>query len=264
MQRLLITIVLAAAVAAGVWMYRGRQAPAPEQAVPEQRPGAEWLKRLYSQNPRDVEAASQEVRDLGPRALPILQQTLRDEHSEAEVLKAALKACGILGRTAAPIVGDVAEVLAEPGLTAEAAVALSYMGPDAFGPLRAALSHADPIVRREALRSIGKLKERASLETATVVPLVVARMRDADAGVRAVAATYLGIIHEGAKEAVPALIGGLADPDDEVRRTSAAALSSFDPADAAPAVAALRKAARDKNPDVAREAGRAIVALQGK
>jgi HEAT repeat protein len=78
-----------------------------------------------------------------------------------------------------------------------------------------------------------------------------------------VAATYLGIIHEGADRAVPALSEGLADPDPEVRRASAAALGSFG-AEAAPALAALKKAASDRNDDVAREAGRSIVKLQQK
>ena len=79
--------------------------------------------------------------------------------------------------------------------------------------------------------------------------------------VRAVAATYLGIIHEGADTAVPALVEALSDPDPEVRRTSAAALGSFEQA-AAPALPALRKAAVDRNEDVAREAGLAIVKIQ--
>ena len=265
MTRLLASGVIVACLAAGIWKYRqDQQVQTPAEPSEETRPAADWIDRLYSQDPRDVEAASREVAELGPRALPAIQETLRDQQAEAERLKAALKACGILGRTAAPLVADVAEVLAEPGLTAEAAVALSYMGPDAFAPLRSALSNDDPIVRRESLRSIGKLKERAPLDTKLVLPLLVTRMKDPDAGVRAVAATYLGIIHEGGKTAVPALITGLTDPDAEVRRASAEALGSFDPAVAAPALPVLRKAARDRNPDVARAAGGAIVKLQKK
>ena len=264
---LLIAVAVVASVAAGVGVWKYRQlkytptASGPTQADRKQ---ADWLKRLYSQNPREVEAATQELRALGERALPAIQETLRDQNSDADALKAALKACGILGRTAAPIVADVADVLPEPGLTAEAGVALSYMGPAAFAPLRKALSSSDPIVRRESLRSIGKLKERAALETELVVPLIIERMKDRDESVRAVAATYLGIIHQGANEAVPALVAGLSDPDVEVRLASAAALGSFEPVSAAPALPALRKAARDRNTDVAREAGRSIVKLEGK
>ena len=137
------------------------------------------------------------------------------------------------------------------------------MGRDAFGPLKAALDHEDAAVRREALRSVGKLRERAPLESAVVVPLLIARMKDADASVRAVAATYLGIIHENEGEAVPALITGLSDADAGVRRASAAALGAFGAA-ANAAIPALRRASRDRDDDVAREAGQALVKLQQK
>jgi HEAT repeat protein len=148
-------------------------------------------------------------------------------------------------------------------LTADAALALSFMGRGAFGPLRDALGSEDPVVRREALRSIGKLKERAPLDARAVVPLLIERAADADAGVRTVAATYLGIIHEGGVDAVNALMEGLKDAEADVRRAAAAALGSF-AADAEPAVPALRKAAADADPDVAREAGVALVKLQPK
>jgi HEAT repeat protein len=267
MRRWIAVGLLAAAVAAAavLWQYRslrerGAEAtPAPATAG---SPPA-WLETLYSRNPREVEQATQEVLRLGPDALPIIQDTLRDPQSEEERLKGALKAAGILGKTAAPAIPEVAAVLGEPGLTAEAAIALSYMGRDAFPPLDEALESDDPIVRREALRSIGKLKERAPLPLAVVLRALVERMKDEDAGVRAVAATYLGIIHEGPDEAVPALTAGLADPDPEVRRASAAALGSFGTA-AEKALPALKRAAADRNDDVAREAGQAIVKLQQK
>jgi HEAT repeat protein len=62
---------------------------------------------------------------------------------------------------------------------------------------------------------------------------------------------------------VPVLIEGLQDEDVEVRRASATALASFG-ADAQAAIPALRRASSDRDPDVAREAGRALVKLQGK
>jgi HEAT repeat protein len=262
MARLSLVVVLLVALAAvGIWQYRGQ--PTSELAATPPKPveGDAWLTLLYSRNPREVEAASQQVATLGPRAVPIIQATLGDPQAEANRLKGALKACGILGKTAAPAIPDVAEVLLEPGLTAEAAIALSYMGPDALPPLTDALTSEDAVVRREALRSIGKLRERAPLDSSVVLPPLTERMTDVDPGVRTVAATYLGIIHEGADVAVPALTKGLADTDPEVRRASAAALGSFG-ADALPALDALKKAAADKNDDVAREAGRSVVKLQ--
>ena len=259
MRRLgvILTVLL---VAGGVWYYTRlmNEVPPPETVAEEKE---DWLDELYSQNPRQVESASEEVAALGARALPTIQATLRDPDAEAERLKAALKACGIIGQASAPAIPEVAALLAEPGVTSEAAIALSYMGREALPPLRRALTNSDPVVRREALRSIGKLKDRAPLELNVVLPLIVGGMSDSDAGVRAVGATYLGIIHDADDQAVPALAKGLEDPDAEVRRASAAALAAFGPA-ADPALPALRKASTDRNEDVAREAGRTIVKLQ--
>ena len=55
----------------------------------------------------------------------------------------------------------------------------------------------------------------------------------------------------------------LKDSEADVRRAAATALGSF-AADAEPAVPALRKAAADADPDVAREAGVTLVKLQPK
>lgn len=260
MKRLIGILLAVTLVAGGGWYYFGTVRDSRHPNTTDSPPD-DWLDALYSHNPRDVEAATEQVAALGSRAVPAIQATLQDPNSEADRLKAALKACTIIGAAAAPAIPDVAGVLAEPGLTAEAAIALSYMGPEAFPPLRDALPSGDPIVRREALRSIGKLKERAPLQLSIVLPLLVRGLEDRDQSVRAVAATYLGIIHEGADTAVPALVEALSDPDPEVRRTSAAALGSFEQA-AAPALPALRKAAVDRNEDVAREAGLAIVKIQ--
>ena len=81
------------------------------------------------------------------------------------------------GRT---LIDEVAAHLTVPALTVEAAVALSFMGEDAFIPLRDALASEDPIVRKEALRAIGKLHTRASLPSGVVVPLLLDGLADAD------------------------------------------------------------------------------------
>jgi HEAT repeat protein len=259
MRRLLVMVAALLAGVGACYYTRGLHEPPPSETAVEQP--EKWLDDLYSQNPREVEAASEEVAALGARALPTIQSTLRDPDAEAERLKAALKACGIIGQASAPAIPEVAALLVEPGVTSEAAIALSYMGPDALPPLRDALTNSDPVVRREALRSIGKLKDRAPLELGVVLPLLVKGMSDSDSGVRAVGATYLGIIHAAEEQSVPALAKGLEDPDPEVRRASAAALAAFG-SGAEPALPALRKASTDRNEDVAREAGRTIVKLQ--
>jgi len=264
MKRLLGAAAVIGAGIAAAWLYMARNPAQPGEPSPV-RTNADyrWLDKLYSPNPGEVEAATREVTRRGAGALPIIQAALRDPQSEADRLKGALKACTILGRTVEPAIPEVASVLSEPGLTAEAAIALSYMGPGAFDALRDGLWHDDPIVRRESLRSIGKLKERAPLDAGPVVTVLIQGLKDRDDGVRTVAATYLGIVHAAPEESVPALIMGLSDQNGEVRRESATALGSFG-SDALPALPMLKEAARDRNEEVAREAGRTIVRLQQK
>ena len=101
----------------------------------------------------------------------------------------------------------------------------------------------------------------AGARSRDVMPILLEAMSDEDQGVRAVAATYLGILHEDPKSSVPLLIGALEDTDVAVRRASAGALGSFGQA-AQPAIPALKKAMGDPDEDLVREAGRAIVKLQ--
>lgn len=259
---LLLAVLL---LVAAVWYYEPDRLmrPVARTTADEEPADDAWLDHLYSQNPRDTAEAVQHVQMLGARAVPIITATLENPAADEEHRRAALKAAGILGETAAPAIPLVASELVNRDVTAEAAVALSFMGRQSFVPLREALDSSDPVVRREALRSIGKLKERASLDTGAVVPLLVAGLRDPDSRVRAVAATYLGIIREGERQAVPALIEALKDPAADVRRASAEALGSFGE-HAAPALPALRKTTADNDPDVSREAGLAIVKLQSR
>ena len=246
---------------AGLWYYYQSTRVAPLAPAPDEVVDGDWLEHLYSQNPRVAEEAERQLTEMGAEALPEIQEVLRDPAAAVPLKKSALKASGLLGPIAEPVVVDVAPYLADPQLTAEAAVALSFMGRGAFAPLREATSSEDPVVRREALRSIGKLKERAPLDARAVVPLLLKGLQDPDAAVRTVAATYLGIISAEAGSAVPALVDALTDDAPEVRSAAATALGSFGAA-AQSAVPALRKAAGDSHEDVAREAGLALVKLQ--
>jgi HEAT repeat protein len=257
----LFVLALGAGVAIGAWLFRPALTKPPLAAIASPAtPDDSWIDRLYSQNPTEAAEATGTVQQLGAGALPAIRKVLQDPNATRERQKAALKACGLLGPAAQPALSEVAAALSQPELTSEAAVALSFMGAPAFPPLQAALDSEDPAVRRESLRSIGKLKERAGLNTADVLPLLVQGIADPDPGVRSAAATYLGIVHEGDDLSVPALIEGLKDPDPEVRRVSAAALASFGDA-AKPALPALRKATGDSDPEVAREAGVTLVKL---
>lgn len=222
-----------------------------------------WLDRLQSQNSRIAEEAEWEVTRLGASAVPELRAALRDPNSSAERIKAALRACALLGTTADAALPEITAHLTTAPYAAEAALALSVMGPDAYTPLADALTSEDAAVRKEAVRSLGKLQGRASLDPSFVVPALLDALADRDAGVRAIATTYLGIIHKDADAAVPALTEMLKDEDPEVRTAAATALGSFGAA-ANPALPALRRAQGDKDENVAREAGLTIVKLQSR
>lgn len=258
MRRLAIWAAILTLFGAGIAWYSIPLTDPPAEsldAIPDS-----WVDHLYSRNPKEAAAAAEWVSQNPGEALAAVMAVFQDADSDRDENKAALKACGLLGPAAAPAIPHAATLLTTSDLVEEAGAALSLMGPDAFPPLRGALSKGDATVRREALRGIGKLTERAPLDPVTVVPLLIERISDRDAGVRAVAATYLGIIKSLPKDSVPALIRGLEDVEPSVRLASAIALEAFGH-EAQPAVPALRKAVTDRNEDVAREAGRALVTI---
>ena len=115
-------------------------------------------------------------------------------------------------------------------------------------------------VRREALRSLGKLRERASIDPQIVVPLLLESLGDADPTVRNVAVTYLGIVRDSPEKEVNGLITALSDTEASVRQAAAIALAAYG-ALAEPALPALKKAAPPTHDDVKREAGRTLVTL---
>lgn len=260
-----LLVLLAVAAAAAAWAYRsGRLPPLAFVAdKAETAPADTLIDRLCSQNPRVVEEAEAELKLRGAAAVPELRATLQDPLAPKDRKKAALRASSLLGIAAAPALPEVAAHVMTVEFTAEAALALSVMGPEAYTPLADALVSTESEVRKEALRSLGKLQQRAPLQPSIVVAHLLDALADRDATVRTIAATYLGIIHEDAQAVVPALVEMLKDEDPEVRTAAASALGEFGPA-AEPALAALRKAQGDKDENVAREAGIAVVKLQAK
>ena len=265
MVRRLAVLLVVVALAGGValWYFQfNRLKPVFTHVAPSQ-PAENWLDRLGSQNPRVAEAAENEVRQLGAAALTEIRVALGDPSATPERRKAALRACALLGPTAAPVISEVTAYLKSPDYATEAALALSLIGPEAFTPLADALTSPEPEVRKEAARSLGKLAARGTMEGDHVIPPLLDALADRDPGVRTIAATYLGIIHEHGEDVVPALAEMLKDPDPEVRTAAARALGSFGGA-AGPAIPALRRAAGDKDENVAREAGLSLVKLQSR
>ena len=256
-------MLIALAAGAAAWAYRSGRLPIFVTNKAETPPSDHWIDRLSSQNPRIVEQAEAEVKQRGVAALPEIRATLQDANASSERKKAALRTCSLLGAEAAPALPDVAAHLTTVEYSAEAALALSMMGPEAYTPLADALVSTESGVRIEALRSLGKLQQRAPLEPGAVIPHLLDALADRDPGVRTIAATYLGIIHQDPEAVVPALAEMLKDENPEVRTAAASAIGEFGPV-AETALAALRKAQGDKDENVAREAGIAVVKLTAK
>ena len=253
-------LALLAGVIAAAWYYRR---PEVRDVVRVTRNDDRWIVDLQSRVPKDAEKAAAELEQRGTAALPLIRRTLEDPGADPLKRKAALKACGLLGARAAEAIPDVAALLPDPDYTPEAALALSFMGSAAVAPLREAAAAEEANVRREALRSLGKLRERASIDPQLVIPQLLHALDDPDASVRHVAVTYLGIVRDNPGAEVPGLIKALEDAEADVREAAAVALGQYG-ALAESAVPALRKAARDPDQEVQREAGRALVTIAEK
>lgn len=93
----------------------------------------------------------------------------------------------------------------EPQLRAAGARAVAALGPapDLIALLERSAKDSDPAVRREALRSLGGLEDRAA------IPALHAALRDADAQVRFEAAVGLASLGDGA--GVEELLAGVED-----------------------------------------------------
>jgi HEAT repeat protein len=251
-------VALVAGVGTAIWYYR---TPEVRNVVRVARNDDRWIDDLQSRVPKEAERAAAELEQRGTAALPLIRKTLDDPAADPLRRKAALKACGMLGARAAEVIPDTAALLHDPDYTSEAALALSFMGSAAVAPLREASGAEEANVRREALRSLGKLRERASIDPQLVIPQLLHALDDPDASVRHVAVTYLGIVRDNPVEEVAGLIKALGDDDEaDVREAAAVALGQYG-ALAEPAVPALRKAARDPDQEVQREAGRALVTI---
>lgn len=250
-------VALLAGVATVFWYYRGPEdGSRPVRVVA--RNDDRWLDDLLSRTPKDVEAATAELEQRGTAALPLIRRTLQDPAAEPARRKAAIKAAAILGARAVEAIPDVANALRDPEYAPEAALALSFMGSAAVPTLQDAIDSDDAIVRREALRSLGKLRERASIDPQIVVPLLLESLSDPDPAVRLVAVTYLGIVRDIPDKEVAGLISALADAEAPVRQGAASALAAYGLLGEA-AIPALKKAANDPDEEVRREAGRTLV-----
>src|SRR5215204_4176255 len=106
-------LALVAGVGAAVWYYRSADAGSgPVRVIA--RNDDRWLDDLLSRTPKEVESATAALEQRGTAALPVIRRTLQDQGADPARRKAALKACAILGVSAAEAIPDVANALQEP------------------------------------------------------------------------------------------------------------------------------------------------------
>ena len=92
-------LAIAAGFGAAVWYYQNdRVMPLRTASAPAD--DTDWVDELYSQNPAEAADAARRVEALGAQALPTITVTLKNPGAEPERVKAALKACGIIGPAA--------------------------------------------------------------------------------------------------------------------------------------------------------------------
>jgi outer membrane protein assembly factor BamB len=202
------------------------------------------LRRLLSRDDEDLQAAAFEViRRIGPPAIPMLVELLRDKdvfnrrNAIDTLIDFAPHTEGIQPALRRAL-GDEDEVVA--GDAARALGALGGRASPSVGALVKTLSHKDAYTRvyaAEALASIGPMAAAATEALARA-------LADPSPGVRWAACEALGSIGPAAHPAVPQLINALRDQFLYVRMFAAGALGNIGPK-AQAAREALRTAATD-------------------
>ena len=218
------------------------------------------LRRFLTDANEDLHQVTFEIiRRIGPAAIPMLTELLRDERDS--IRANAADALIDLAPYTEPVQPALRRALNDEDsmVAGDAARALGALGPRAspsVGALVKTLSHDDPYVRvfaAEALASIGPKAAGATGDLARALD-------DREPGVRWAACEALAGIGPAASSAVPELILALEDEFLYVRMFAAGALGSIGPK-AYPALAALKKAATD--PAVRSEAEWAVGRIAG-
>lgn len=196
-------------------------------------------------------AAREALIAAGPVAVPALVAQLgARKGSDATTIVAVLREVGDARATTA-LVAELDRDRVEVTLVLEALGATK--DPAALLPLLGALDHKEAAVRLAAMRALAHVID----QDPRAADVLVLRLTDADAEVRALAATYLGELR--APGAIDALIPRVAPGEPvAVRRAAIAALGAIGDAKAAPALIAIL---RDGPGELHRDAADALVGL---
>ena len=218
------------------------------------------LRRFLSDPNEDLHVVTFEVvRRMGPPAIPMLVELLRNER--AAIRGSAVDALIDLAPDTESVQPALQRALTDPEalVAGDAARALGALGQKAspsVGALARTLSHWDPYVRIYAAEALASVGPPAAAATSDLIRAIDDRIP----GVRWAACEALAGIGPAAAPAVPRLIQALKDPFPYVRIFAAGALGSIGPK-AHEAVDALKAAASD--PAVRNEAEWAVGRITG-
>ena len=202
------------------------------------------LRQLLTRGDEDLDLRTFEIiRRIGPPAIPLLVELLRDE--EVSFRRSAADSLIDLAPETERIQPALREALndEDSAVAGDAARALGALGSKASPSVRAlvaTLSHPDPYVRVYAAEALASVGPRAGVATRDLA----AALGDPVPGVRWAAGEALASIGPAALDAVPQLIEALQDEFLYVRICAAGALGSLGPK-AHMAREALKLAAND-------------------
>ena len=278
MKQFLLYAALVAALGTGVYGLAGLRSSEP---VSHGRSLAAWLPDLSSSDYHVHDRAAFAIQAAGPSAVPALVRGLQKkdtrlslfleaagqrwpqlhflEADRALLRERSAEQLGIIGERGAPAMTILIPALDDdrPGVVSEVQRALrriSQHGP--LLPLQG-LVDANPLVRARTAEVLSDLGSRAK----PAVPALVGALADPEEDVRHSAARALGATAAGEAIAVPALVRALNDPAGRVRGASAEALGEIG-AVAQTAVPALVEKLKDPEVAVRVAAAKALWQLE--
>ena len=216
---------------------------------------ASLKKHLKEDDSKEVrEAVAFALGDIGKESLKTLEDAtvvealaaaLKDQ--DALVRRSAAFALGNFGTSAKSALGALETALASdtsPAVRQNIAWALGKIGPESVTSLKAALRDPDPVVQRDAAKSIGLFKDEVARKA---LPELVACCQVKNSQVRSAALNVLiSILDVEDKKAAASIAEALDDPDLEVKQNAALALSNLGGKEAVRAIPILLDALKQK------------------
>jgi HEAT repeat protein len=288
-KRVVALVLLLVAVAAGVAVFLDPAARVQGWVRGEPffqgRSATAWERDLREPEGSRSSGAMEALAAGQAGAVPVCAWILRTA-SESQARWRAADALARMGKAAAPAGPELVAALADPdplvrGVAVRAVGELAPHVPEAvssllrlfpdieairtvarFGPaaggavpaLTELLKHTDATVRRQAVRTLGKI----GVPSLPALPeLIRLTGDDPDPGVREQSAEAIGDIGPAAADGIPALVKALKDEVPRVRRDAVRALGQMGPA-AKGVLAEVRAATNDPDADVKTAATRAV------